>query len=396
MDANRIKAEIFETHYNDIKSKVKARDFVGARHSTIYAAKYLYEQAKNTSGDKRRAHLRQADALYKNIFSLDRLIAAEEKKKKSSAAQPSPTSPKKTPEDQVMGGKKSGGEDGDQRVFEALPVPDVSFDDVAGLYDVKEAVQRTIIEPRLHPELYDKYQVSAGGGILMYGPPGVGKTLIAKAVAHEVNAEFFSLRCSELVSKYFGGTEQNIGLLFETARSKKNAVIFFDEFEALAIGRDKNHSSVMRRVVTELLTQMQGIKDAQDKDSTLLVLAATNMPWMVDSAFMRPGRFDERIYVGLPDDDARMGILTSNISKVPCAEALDYPSLVERTAGFNCADIVQLTKKAKILALEREKQGSEGGIAMQDFDKAFETCHSSVMRSDIEKLMAWRKENGEA
>lgn len=385
MDVSRVKAEIFESHYNDIKKKLGAHDYAGARKSTILAAKCMYEQARCSSGATRDVSLGYANSLYANIFTLDGIIESEKRKKKNG-------SQKKLPEDQVMGNKSSNSDTDEKKLFEAIPVPDISFDDVVGLEDVKDAVRRKIIEPRKNPELYKKYKIKTGGGILMYGPPGTGKTMIAKAIAHEVNAEFFSLRCSELVSKYFGGTEQNIGQLFETARSKKNAVIFFDEFEALAIGRDRNNSTVMKRVVPELLTQMQGIKDSDD--STLLIVAATNMPWMIDSAFMRPGRFDERIYVGLPDDEARRGIISHNLTGVPCSESIDYSALVEHTAGFNCADIVQFVDKAKTSALDRERETGAVGITMEDFNEAIKTSRSSVMRSDIEKMMAWKRENG--
>lgn len=400
MNADRIKAEIFETHYNDIKKHVKSRNFAAARKSTILASKTMYEMARESHGELREHRLRQADSLYKQIASLDKLIAEEKKRGTSSQSQSGNKRP--SPEQQVMrGGQSSRGgnsnnDDDEQRIYESMPVPDISFDDVVGLHEVKKAVREKIIEPRKHPELYDKYKIERGGGILMYGPPGTGKTMIAKAIAHEAEAEFFSLRCSDLVSRYFGGTEQNLGALFTAARSKKNALIFFDEFDAIAANRDKNNSTVMRRVVPELLTQLQGVNDDNNKNgSSLLIVAATNVPWMLDNAFMRPGRFDERIYVGLPDEDARRGIIERNLRGIPCREAIDYAFLVEHTNGFNCADIVQLVKKAKTFPLERERKGfKDEGLTMEDFARALETTRSSVMRSDIEKMMKWRETNG--
>lgn len=396
MDADRIKAEIFDNHYRDIKKHLTSGNYTAARLSTIQAAKCMYEMAKDSTGPLRAERLRQANELYRQIEKIDRLIEAKKKGQTSQARQGSDKKP--SPEQQVMrgGNSTSRGGDEDERIFEAMAVPDVSFDDIVGLHDVKKAVRDKIIEPRRHPELYEKYKVKSGGGILMYGPPGTGKTMIAKAIARESGAEFFAISCSDLVSKWFGSTERNIDNLFETARSRENAVIFFDEFDSLAANRDKNNSTVMRRVVPELLTQLQGVsEDNKKKGGSLLVLAATNVPWMLDSAFLRPGRFDECIYVGLPDDDARRGILKKNLSGIPTKGSIDYELLIDRTNGFNCADIVQLVTKAKTFAMDRERRGlSDEGITMEDFDRAFETTHSSVMREDIEKMIKWRKNNG--
>ena len=396
MNADRVKLELFDKEYREILASLKKEDYVGAKKHVILAAKYMYEVARNSTGDDRKYKLRKADQLYSYISEVDKIIAEKKANKRRAAATPS--SPRNTrPEDNILSGSTTaGGSRGEENkpFFREIPTPDTCFDDVVGLEDVKEAVKEKVIEPLLHPELYEKYRIKKGGGIIMYGPPGTGKTMVAEAIAHEVNASFFSLRCSELLSSYFGGTEQNIGALFDLARSRERAVIFFDEFEALAVGRDKNRSTIMRRIVTELLTQMQGISRNAGKDeSTLLVIAATNMPWMLDSAFMRPGRFDERIYVGLPDPEARGGIIKRNLKKIPLNDKIDYDYLVEKTDGFNCSDITHLVEKAKSLALKREKNGGSAGVTMGDFEEALKVCRSSVIRSDIEKIMAWREEN---
>ena len=392
MDASRIQAEIFETHYNKLAHNIKAKDYKSARYNMIVATKTLYEMALSCEGALRNQRIKQANRLYNQIPKLNSLIEEETKKREKKANSSC------TPEQHLMnnGTQNRSDNDDDGKVFQALPVPDVSFNDVLGLEDVKESVRKKIIEPRLNPELYERYKMKPGGGILMYGPPGTGKTMVAKAIAHEVNAKFFSLKCSELTSKYFGGTEQNIGKLFDTARREKNAVIFFDEFEALAIGRDKNNSTVMRRVVSELLTQLQGVNDNNNKDGAcLLVLAATNIPWMIDSAFLRPGRFDERIYVGLPDEESRRGILKMNLAGVPTKGSIDYDALVEATNGFNSSDMVQLVSKAKESAIDRENSNDlEKGICMEDFDFALQKVHSSVITSDLEKILAWKAKNG--
>lgn len=393
MNANRVKLELFDSEYQKIKGSLKKEDYKGAKKHVILAAKCMYELARDSVGEDRRYKLMRADELYGYISEVDKIIAGKKAVKRPSGSSGS-SQRSSRPEDSIMNNCAGASADG-KTVFHELPPPDTSFDDVVGLQDVKDAVKERVIEPLLHPELYEKYRIKKGGGIIMYGPPGTGKTMIAEAIAHEVDASFYSLRCSELLDSYFGGTEHNIGALFEQARSKGRAVIFFDEFESLAVGRDKNRSTVMRRIVTELLTQMQGInRNGGKEDSMLLVIAATNMPWMMDSAFMRPGRFDERIYVGLPDDEARGGIIERNLKDIPVNDKIDYPYLIEKTEGFNGSDITHLVGKAKRIALKREKDGGVAGVTMNDFEEALKVCRSSVMRSDIEKLMAWRDENG--
>jgi len=396
MDADQIYLEIFEKNFRNYKMSLERKDYVGAKKSLILSAKILYEMAANSFDDKEReVRFIQAENVKALIHALDEKIRKEKERAVFEVNEKSRE--KVSPESHLMsksdtGRNNSGGrEDDDKAVIVAMDVPSISFDDVVGLSDVKASVRKKIIEPRLHPGLFEKYKMKRGGGILMYGPPGTGKSMIAQATAHEINAKFFSLRCSELVSRFFGGTEQNIKALFDTARKEKNAVIFFDEFDALAISRDKNHSSIMKRVVTELLAQMQGIHES--KDSCLLVLAATNKPWMMDSAFMRPGRFDDCIYVGLPDDEARKGILKKSLRGVPVSNDIDIPFIVEKTNGFNAADVVELVEKTKDYPYKREIATGMGQvITMEDFNNALKICHSSVDRSDIEKLMKWQND----
>ena len=423
MENDVITLEIFHRYYTSLCNCLKNEDYENALKDLCRAAKVLYGLAKESTGEARENYLKNADQLYSMIPGIKKKI--EEQKTNKARMPVTPSAPKKetasakplakatdgakkesslSAENRILG--KSGGtstaaggsnsEEGeDQAVFKAMDIPDVSFDDVVGLYEVKEAIRKKVIEPRMYPEIFQKYKMKVGGGVLMYGPPGTGKTMIAKAIAREVGAKFFAVRCSTLVSKYFGGTEQNIQLLFDTARKEENSVIFFDEFDALAVSRDKTRSSVMRRVVTELLTQMQGVNDDNNKNGhSLLILAATNTPWMMDTAFLRPGRFDERIYVGLPDFDARRGILERALSDIPQAD-LDLNLLAEKCEGFNCSDVAQLVQKAKTHPVEREKTLQRGdALTMEDFEAALLTCHSSVAKADIERIFAWKEENG--
>ena len=147
--------------------------------------------------------------------------------------------------------------DNTETIFKASEIPDISFNDVAGLDEVKDSIRMRVILPLQYPEIYAAYNKKSGGGILLYGLPGTGKTMIAKAIAHEVQAKFYSIKCSDIVSKWFGEAEKNVKALFDTARKDDKAIIFFDEFEALAAKRGGENNSVMNRLVPELLAQIQ-------------------------------------------------------------------------------------------------------------------------------------------
>ena len=274
-----------------------------------------------------------------------------------------------------------------------VDTPNVTFDDVAGMYEVKEVVKDKVIYPRLYPHLFKTFKKKSGGGILLYGLPGTGKTMIAKAIAKETGAKMFTVKPSDLLSKWFGNSEKNVKKLFLAARSERNAVIFFDEIEGFAASRDGDNDS-MNRVVGELLTQMQGVTDGEEEERILLI-AATNRPWDIDSAFLRPGRFDERIYVPLPDLDARKVIIRNAIVGVPGHEGVDVDALAEETEGFNGADVEYLCEKAKEIAIRRVISGAMKNkqFLKEDFDKALREVRSSVAKKDISRLENWEKEN---
>jgi transitional endoplasmic reticulum ATPase len=203
----------------------------------------------------------------------------------------------------------------------------------------------------------------------------------------------FTVKPSDLLSKWFGNSEKNVRKLFLAARSERNAVIFFDEIEGFASSRDSDNAS-MNRVVGELLTQMQGVTDSNEEDRILLI-AATNRPWDIDSAFLRPGRFDERIYVPLPDLEARKVIIRNSILGIPGNEQVDVDALAQDTEGFNGADVEYLCEKAKEIAIRRVIAGSMKNkkFVKEDFDQALREVRSSVAKKDISRLENWEKEN---
>lgn len=294
---------------------------------------------------------------------------------------------------QRLGIKEEAKPSGADRKPFLVDVPDVTFEDVAGMYEVKEIVRDKVIYPRVYPHLFKTFRKKSGGGILLYGLPGTGKTMVAKAIARETGAKMFTVKPSDLLSKWFGNSEKNVRRLFKAARSEENAVIFFDEIEGFAGSRGGDNDS-MNRVVGELLTQMQGVTDGDEKGKILLI-AATNRPWDIDSAFLRPGRFDERIYVPLPDSAARETIIKNAIHGVPGSEEVDVSMLVERTEGFNGADVEYLCEKAKEVAIRRviASQMRDKAFVAEDFVKALDEVHSSVVKRDVARLESWEKDN---
>ena len=271
--------------------------------------------------------------------------------------------------------------------WKAVKVPDVSFNDVAGLDDVKKSIEEKIILPRKYPDIYKNYKIKSGSGILLYGLPGTGKTMIAKATAHEVNAPFYQVKCSDISSKWVGESERNIKNLFDTARQHKTAVIFFDEFDSIASSRKDDNSASRNSVVNELLTQIQGFNDSDN--STLLLIAATNKPWLIDSALLRPGRFGERICVPLPDKKSRKYLIDMCLKDIPISKNLDIDKIVEYTEGFSGADITEFCTRMKDNPL-RKSIASNGKkmfeIQNEDFEYAKIKVKSSITFADMQAL----------
>ena len=284
------------------------------------------------------------------------------------------------------GGKLSSSPENRLKFF-PVQSPNVHFSDIAGLENVKSIVRMKVIEPILHPELFQRFSKTANGGILLYGPPGTGKTMIARAIATETQLDFFSVRCSDIVGKSFGDGERNLKGLFDAARESGRAMIFFDEFESLACKRGGN-STVMNRIVPELLSQMDGF---QQTEGVLLVLASTNRPWDLDSAVLRPPRMTERVYVGLPDFAARHYMVKKALEVLPKQEMLDYDAIAQSLEGFNCADIAAFVERVKEAPIRRGlmDHSTEQYILKQDVDEALANSRSSVQKADLEAFSKW-------
>lgn len=282
--------------------------------------------------------------------------------------------------------------------FEWDSLPLVSFDDVAGLHEVKEEVRNKVIIPLANPELYEGYDKKNGGGLLLYGPPGTGKTMIAAAIAREIGAKFCCIGASDLLSTGVGNTEKAIAELFKEARSFKCSIIFFDEVEALCPAT--THSQAARQVRSELLRQMQGLESyGKETGNILYLIGATNKPWDVDPAFVRPGRFGTRVYVGLPDEETRKYMIESKLEKIRKSgkviiQEIDSNEIVKATKGFNGADMSYLLDEAQEVSISRASIEYDKTISMDDFRIALSKINSSVQAKDIEKLNEWKEVNG--
>jgi transitional endoplasmic reticulum ATPase len=253
--------------------------------------------------------------------------------------------------------------------------PGVRFADVGGMEKVKEEIGIKIIHPLRHPEMYKAYGRKTGGGILMYGPPGCGKTHLARATAGEVDATFISVGIHEVLEMWIGQSERNLAELFAQARRQAPAVLFFDEVDALASRRSDFRTSAGRPLINQFLAELDGIDEANDG---LLVLAATNAPWHLDPAFRRPGRFDRVIFVPPPDAAARTAILDILCRGKPM-DGIDFDKVSKKTDGFSGADL----KAVVDVAVERKladaiRTGRPTPLATDDLLRALREVRPST------------------
>lgn len=255
--------------------------------------------------------------------------------------------------------------------------PRITFDSIGGMDALKEKIRLSILYPLQKPEIYAAYGKKIGGGLLMYGPPGCGKTHIARATAGELGASFFILSLNEVLSMWLGQSEKQLAELFATARKQAPAVIFIDEVDALGAKRSDMQSSASRSVVSQLLTEMDGVGA---KNERVMVLAATNMPWNVDSALRRPGRFDRTLFVPPPDRAAREQILAIHCQGRRLAPGLSLADLARQTDHFSGADLSHLVEMATERALEDAlKSGNLRDVNARDFTLALKECKPSTL-----------------
>ena len=275
--------------------------------------------------------------------------------------------------------------------------PDLTLDDVAGLEDVKRSLREAIVLPLKRPDLFTGSR-QPWRGILLHGPPGCGKTMIAKATAGDIKATFFNISAAVLVSKWLGESEKLVKRLYELAKEKQPSIIFIDEVDSLTQSRSENENDAMRRVKTQLLSSMEGI--SSNKDDRVVTIGATNVPWEIDSAFRR--RFQRRIYVPLPDEKARKIIFEINSRGIELDKSIDFKKLSKITNDYTGSDIANICREAimaPIRELDRTNMIDDSSIKARevthnDYTNALKNVSKSVSKQELIKFIEWDKEFG--
>ena len=264
----------------------------------------------------------------------------------------------------------------------------LTFDDIAGLDEVKRTLRLRVIYPLLHPEKLQTYNLPAGGGMLLYGPPGTGKTLLARAVAGELQLPFYVIKSSEVLSQYYGQSEKQLADLFAEAKSDPDgAVVFVDEIDAIGAARTEQMNEASRRLLTQLLQELDGVEGRSEK---LVFLAATNEPWLLDTALLRPPRFCEQCYIPLPDAAARMVLFRMSLKNCPVDNDCSLEELVAQTDGYSGADIVNVCQRAKLFPYsEAIHSDIERPVNRADFAEAMQTAKPSVTPGMLKRFEDW-------
>merc|ERR1711862_428676 len=284
-----------------------------------------------------------------------------------------------------------------------VEVPNVKCDSIGGLEQTKRELQEMILYPIEHPEKFEKFGMHPSRGVLFYGPPGCGKTMLAKAVATECSANFVSIKGPELLTMWFGESEANVREVFDKARAAAPCVLFFDELDSIGTARGSSQGDAGGagdRVMNQLLTEIDGVGAKKN----VFFIGATNRPELLDEALLRPGRLDQLIYIPLPDLPARQGILEATFKKSPVAPNVPMSLIAQKTEGFSGADLAELGQRAAkaairdCIAAEELKTGDDdamdtGGseITRKHFEEAFAGARRSVANNDLAKYDQFRK-----
>ena len=276
-------------------------------------------------------------------------------------------------------------------IAEETPVPEVAYEDIGGLDEEIKKVREMIELPLRHPEIFERLGIEAPKGVLLYGPPGTGKTLLAKAVANETNSNFILINGPEIMSKFYGQSEENLRKKFEEAEKNAPSIIFIDEIDAIAPKREEVKGEVERRVVAQLLGVMDGLKSR----GKVVVIAATNVPNILDPALRRPGRFDREIEIGVPRKEGRLNVLKIHTRNMPLEKNVNLKEIAEVTYGFVGADLAALCKEAAMIVLRKVLPDLMGSkeiksipknileklkVTKNDFKEALKVVRPSAMR----------------
>ena len=295
----------------------------------------------------------------------------------------------------TSGGKPSG-HDGEGAVVTqgdewlVAEKPDVAFDDIAGMEEAKKVIDEMVIYPMKSPEKARALGLNPGGGVLLFGPPGTGKTMLGKAIAGALDAPFYYASGADLRSKWYGESEQRLSQLLNAAKAQPVAVVFLDEIESLLPKREEGSHAADNRVVTQFLSDLGGFKDSKN---LLLVLGATNKPWSIDEAVFRTGRFDEKVYIAPPDLPAREKILELNLKGAAIAEGLDLHGIAVAMENASGSDMAAVVSAAKRSALGRAiREDAEPMITAEDFAEARRRIPLSITEEILKPYQKFMEE----
>jgi vacuolar protein-sorting-associated protein 4 len=372
------------------KQAVEADDsgnYQVAYNKYLEAASILIDMTKFTNNIRlKKTYENRAQAYIDRVKIIKPMIMAPKKEN-------TPTGKSGKPEEEIQ----------DDELDEAIigsivsERPDIKLEDVAGLVNVKSALRESIVLPLMRPDLFTGSR-RPWKGILLFGPPGCGKTMIAKATAGDVEATFFNISAANLVSKWLGESEKLVKKLYDIAKTKQPSIIFIDEVDSLTQSRGGSENDAMRRVKTQLLTSMEGLS-SNPKDR-VVTIGATNIPWEIDSAFRR--RFERRIFVPIPDLEARAKVFEINSKGIELAPDVNFMDLAEKTDGYSGSDIANICREA-IFAPVRELDSSGAlsdpnvgarAVNQEDYLIALKNVRSSIGRNELEKFDEWEKEYG--
>jgi transitional endoplasmic reticulum ATPase len=359
----------------------RAGQWESARVYLLEAARAMVSLSKEAQGEELREG-RQAMA--QRLLELARdCESASRDNRKPQAARRSAPSASSAPASEAEGEQSA-------KQWILREKPSLRFTDVAGLEDVKQDIRLKMIYPFEHADLAEKFGIRAGGGILLYGPPGTGKTMLARATAGEIDATFFRISPADVLSKWVGEAEQNIKKLFDAAAAEPRSIIFIDEIEALVPARRDEGSSVMQRVVPQILQGVEGFDKKAGRP--ILLMGATNVPWQLDPAMLRPGRFDEKVFIPLPDLAARRAMLDIYMGKRPVSPDISFDALAERLEGYSGADIRYICdRSATVPFLQSVASGQEGQITAQIIHDVLHDTPPSVTADVLKRFDHWAR-----
>jgi len=290
--------------------------------------------------------------------------------------------------------EKSAEESDSGKQFTPEPQSTIRFSDVAGLDDVKDQIRYKVLEPLKNPERARLYNISPGAKILLYGPPGTGKTFISRAIAGEVNSDFYAVNCGDLISKYLGDSSKILSSLFDKAEKSESACIFFDEFDTMASRRSDSTDGAdaeISRLVSTFLTRVDGFSRMSD-NKMLLLIAATNRPWAIDSAMLRGGRFGTHIFVGVPDFEARLYMVRKALGNVPRDNEKIDEYIAKRLNGYGGGDIKEICRNVCIEAYMRSTVNhTDEPITLADCERAISQKPNMITDDTMNKFRLFEK-----